>query len=735
VAHDSLDRDFRTFRQTRDPAALAAVFDAAAPRLLLVAMHLCRDAATAEDLVQTVFLHAIRDADRFDAGRPVLPWLLGMLEHRATDLRRSAHVRRERAAAVDAAANDGSPERAAAASEIRERVAEALAGMPGDYREVLTLRLVHGLSAVEIAHAQGVPPVTVRSRLRRGLDLLRGALPRGLATRGLLAMLVAEVATARDGMAAVRAKVLAAAGAGVGATFGFGWLVAAAAALLLAAGSWWVLAPHEEVAPRRAVPRANVVVAANAAGSDERPREGQGATSSDAPTQRTEVADPRITTIRGRVVDDTGAPLAGVVATTHTYEAGGRESEPEWQEPGPVTTVEDGAFVVRFVPSRRRYVEVLFHAHGFVEAGCSFEPLKNGVDVDVGDVTLLPGTPVRLQLRCDGKPLRGIRTFAGHSPSGDRPRSVRGYGVSDVDGVVDLGTCEPGAWWYDVRTAYLGREARFEVPLQREPFVVHVDLREPPRDRSISGVLVDTNGDSVHGVELAIRMPGGGYLTAETGDSGRFLWALAVPPPGTVRERIEMRGRSEFELVDAGGEVAWGTHDLRLVARRRARSILRLEVFDASTKQPVETFGATCKAELGSCSAEARRSPAEHHDGGVAVFELAPGEYFASVFAEPPFAENAEIPVSLPEGRTTTVRVPLRTPEVLQVDVVDAGSGAPLPGVELALVKAVPAANSREVPSSWYQTFRRDPEMSAAAAAPRSSCSRAARVTRTAMSR
>lgn len=92
-----LDRHFRTFQRQRDPAALAAVFDAAAPRLLLVAMHLVRDAATAEDLVQTVFLPVLRDADRCAPGRPVLPWLLGMVEHRAIDARRLAYRRRERA--------------------------------------------------------------------------------------------------------------------------------------------------------------------------------------------------------------------------------------------------------------------------------------------------------------------------------------------------------------------------------------------------------------------------------------------------------------------------------------------------------------------------------------------------------------------------------------------------------------------------------------------------------------
>jgi hypothetical protein len=46
VVTETLDNDFRSFVRHRDPAALAAVFDAAAPRLLLVAMHLTRDSGS-----------------------------------------------------------------------------------------------------------------------------------------------------------------------------------------------------------------------------------------------------------------------------------------------------------------------------------------------------------------------------------------------------------------------------------------------------------------------------------------------------------------------------------------------------------------------------------------------------------------------------------------------------------------------------------------------------------------
>ena len=69
------ERDFEEFRRSGSPAALARVFDAFAPELLIVAGHLTRDLAAAEDLVQSTFLQAIESATSFDAGRRLMPWL------------------------------------------------------------------------------------------------------------------------------------------------------------------------------------------------------------------------------------------------------------------------------------------------------------------------------------------------------------------------------------------------------------------------------------------------------------------------------------------------------------------------------------------------------------------------------------------------------------------------------------------------------------------------------------
>ena len=87
-AAESPDALFARFRERGDPDALAALFDATAPGLHRLAGTLTPDPATAEDAVQETFLAALAFADRFDATRPVVPWLVGILRHKVEYLRR-----------------------------------------------------------------------------------------------------------------------------------------------------------------------------------------------------------------------------------------------------------------------------------------------------------------------------------------------------------------------------------------------------------------------------------------------------------------------------------------------------------------------------------------------------------------------------------------------------------------------------------------------------------------------
>ncbi len=83
-----MGQEFDKFRKTGDPEYLSRVFDASAQKLLLLAAHLVREDSLAEDLVQSTFIRAVERADQYDARRPFLPWITGILVHEAKKLLR-----------------------------------------------------------------------------------------------------------------------------------------------------------------------------------------------------------------------------------------------------------------------------------------------------------------------------------------------------------------------------------------------------------------------------------------------------------------------------------------------------------------------------------------------------------------------------------------------------------------------------------------------------------------------
>ncbi len=74
-----------------------------------------------------------------------------------------------------------SPLRQVLSHETEENVQASLQKIPAIYREVLVLRFQEGLQIEEMAGVLSVPLSTVKSRLYRGLEALRGVLQGGAA--------------------------------------------------------------------------------------------------------------------------------------------------------------------------------------------------------------------------------------------------------------------------------------------------------------------------------------------------------------------------------------------------------------------------------------------------------------------------------------------------------------------------------------------------------------------------
>ena len=144
-----------------------------------LARYLMRDAYEAEEVVQEAFLRAVR---HFGSLRGVdgRAWLLSIVRNACfTQLRRrrSGGERVEFDEEIHSQEVElSAPEADLANTIAAESVREGLSQLAPEFREVLVLRELEGLSYKEIAQVAGVPMGTVMSRLARGRKQLLLAL-------------------------------------------------------------------------------------------------------------------------------------------------------------------------------------------------------------------------------------------------------------------------------------------------------------------------------------------------------------------------------------------------------------------------------------------------------------------------------------------------------------------------------------------------------------------------------
>lgn len=192
VASPPPDKDRRAHLEgvrRREPAALARFFEERIDQVYALAYRLLGSREAAEDVAQEVFLRVHRFADRLDPERDPGPWLRKVTANVCRDVWRSpAHrftatavpLDGEEHPAVTPVSETPDPEMLAERSERNRRVAEAVAQLPEDLREVVILRDREGMRHEEIAEIVGASHAAVRKRYSRAIarlgELLKGVL-------------------------------------------------------------------------------------------------------------------------------------------------------------------------------------------------------------------------------------------------------------------------------------------------------------------------------------------------------------------------------------------------------------------------------------------------------------------------------------------------------------------------------------------------------------------------------
>jgi RNA polymerase sigma-70 factor, ECF subfamily len=150
-----------------DREAFGRLYDAYAPMVhgILLSRVPYREV---DDLVQDVFLVALRRLNTLRDSAAFGGWLAMITRNRAIDFHRSARETEE--------LPEDLPEPRPAEKEAEaeaSRTLDVIRSLPEAYRETLVLRLVEGMTGPEIAVRTGLTPASVRVNLHRGMKMLR----------------------------------------------------------------------------------------------------------------------------------------------------------------------------------------------------------------------------------------------------------------------------------------------------------------------------------------------------------------------------------------------------------------------------------------------------------------------------------------------------------------------------------------------------------------------------------
>ncbi len=168
-----------------DQEAFAQLVEQTQDRVYSLALRMVGDPEDAADLAQEALLSAWKGLPRFQGEAAFSTWLYRLTSNACIDFLRREKRRRaggsilyldaggEEGGSIDLPDYGADPHRQLEQGEVRSQIAQALAELSPEHRQVLSLREVAGLSYTEIAAALGVEEGTVKSRIARARLALR----------------------------------------------------------------------------------------------------------------------------------------------------------------------------------------------------------------------------------------------------------------------------------------------------------------------------------------------------------------------------------------------------------------------------------------------------------------------------------------------------------------------------------------------------------------------------------
>ena len=162
----AIDKELMERIVARDQTAMTALYARHHVRLYRYLVRLTRNEATAEELMNEVFLECWRKADRFEGRSAVSTWLFSIGHNRAiSQMRKRREAQLDDDAATQLADDSDTPE---VTEQKRGKAAIMRACMEElstDHREIIDLVYYQEASVAEAAEILAIPENTVKTRM------------------------------------------------------------------------------------------------------------------------------------------------------------------------------------------------------------------------------------------------------------------------------------------------------------------------------------------------------------------------------------------------------------------------------------------------------------------------------------------------------------------------------------------------------------------------------------------
>jgi len=162
------------------PDALDELYNRYNRMIFGLALNMVGDHATAEEITLDVFTRVWERAETYRPDRAkVSTWLISVARHHSIDVLRRRGTRPEQysvswnEASSNIAYDGNNPEQATEAALRRERILAAIARLPADQKQVLSLAYFAGYTHSQIAETLDQPLGTVKTRIRLAMQKLR----------------------------------------------------------------------------------------------------------------------------------------------------------------------------------------------------------------------------------------------------------------------------------------------------------------------------------------------------------------------------------------------------------------------------------------------------------------------------------------------------------------------------------------------------------------------------------